>query len=306
MGIKKTAIDKNNFRRSLSYHQGARYALGIIIDRLIKQGVDELLLPAYIGYSSREGSGIFDPVSNSGIRHTYYKMDRHLQIEMESLKEHFNTGKKIAVLLVHYFGVPDVNYSSIISFCKSKDAIIIEDAAHALYTEYVDHACGFGDFSVFSIHKMLPFDLGGMLRCRGDRHIESSFNELKVFDFDFHEISEARKRNAREWNRLILSSPLCPDIIEPLFSFREDVTYQTFPIIIKNSKRDDLYFGLNDQGYGAVSLYHQMIFEITEKEFADSHWLANHILNLPVHQDIRDGEIERMFEILTKILFQEV
>ena len=91
-------------------------------------------------------------------------------------------------------------------------------------------------------------------------------------------------------------------MLEPLWQYSEDVTYQTYPVIVKDTCRDDLYFGLNKQNFGAVSLYHEMIKPIEKQGLEEALWLSEHILNLPVHQDVNKTEIEKMFELLEKIL----
>ena len=304
MGIEKKALNTGNCYNPVSFHKNARSGLLLILKRLVQQGGYILLLPAYIGFSATEGSGIFDPVIESGIAYSFYGVDRFLQVDLDDLCKKMNNPGKTAVLIVHYFGVPDHKYEEIIQNCKDNNALIIEDCAHALFSDYVDHKCGeYGDYSFFSIHKMLPYSDGGMLseKCKVNK-IKSTDAEKRIFDFDLYQIALKRKKNACCWNKMVLSSCHYPDIIRPLYDFRSDVTYQTFPIIVENDKRDRLYFGLNERGYGAVSLYHEMIEPIKDMNYLDSIWLSNHILNLPVHQDIEDGEIEKMFYEMALIL----
>lgn len=301
--IEKTAKNKTNHYRLLTYHKSARDAFRQVLNMLVKQGNYKLLLPAYIGYSAKEGSGIYDPVVASGIKYAFYKVNRNLQIIGSDLEKAFDSESNNAVLLVHYYGVPDANYNAVLDICRKKGAYIIEDAAHALFTDFVDCHCGFGDCTFYSIHKMLPFSDGGMLKCMHVfSDIQSTVEDIGVFNYDLRAIAADRKRNAEIWNQCIIESDLFPDFIEPLYKFRTDVTYQTFPVIIKGSQRDRLYFSLNAQRYGAVSLYHEMIQPIKNMFFEDSLWLSDHILNLPVHQDIEAGEIVNMFKLLRDVI----
>lgn len=307
MGIEKIATKKTNYERKLFYYQSARKALKNILIGLLDKEKYNLLLPGYIGHSSREGSGIYDPVIETGIAHVFYKLDKQLRINITDLEEKLHYQGKKVVLLVHYFGIPDINYEKAIDLCRENGAVIIEDAAHALYTDFVDHCCGSkGDYAIYSIHKMLPFKTGGMLRVNTQLGNEISFhsetNKINVFDYDLYAISQARKRNTKKWDSLVRSSTMFPDVIEPIWQNNESNTYQTYPIVVRNSQRDELYFELNRQKFGAVSLYHEMIKPIKENRLEEALWLSEHILNLPVHQDVSETEIEEMFRLLERIL----
>jgi len=70
------------------------------------------------------------------------------------------------------------------------------------------------------------------------------------------------------------------------------------PIIVKNNKREKLYFKLMDEGIPTIALYYRLIDSIDRRQYPDSYYLSNNILNLPVHQDITKNDIE----ILTKKL----
>lgn len=307
MGIEKTAVEKTKFYKKLFYYQSARKAFKNILLGLLDKGKYKLLLPGYIGYSSKEGSGIYDPVMEAGVHHAFYKVNRRLQINIKDLEEKLDYPGKKVVLLVHYFGIPDINYEKVIDICRKYDAVIIEDAAHALYTDFVDHCCGSkGDYTIYSLHKMLPFKTGGMLRINtllgNEIFLHSERNRVNIFDYDLYSISKVRKQNAKMWDLLICHSTFFPKVLEPLWQYSEDVTYQTYPVIVKDTCRDDLYFGLNKQNFGAVSLYHEMIKPIEKQGLEEALWLSEHILNLPVHQDVNKTEIEKMFELLEKIL----
>lgn len=305
MIIEKRAMQKQNEEKPLYFFESARAGLKKILEKYVKQGNATLLLPGYIGYSPNEGSGIYDPVIETGIRHKFYHMNRDLSIDTSSLEailEH-TKGIKI-VLLVHYFGYPDRNIDSIVSICKKNAALIIEDAAHALYTDFVDHLCGsYGKYVLYSLHKMLPFEKGGLLKinCFEEDEKWKSFTEeiYPVFNYDLYKISLIRKRNTKVWYELLREHT---DVLFFLHPFSKEVTLQTVPIIIKKYDRDDLYFELNEAGFGAVSLYHTMIEPIQKGEDEDPIWLSKHIMNLPVHQDITERQIVEMSDKLLELL----
>lgn len=309
MIIEKTARKQQHERNHIFYYDSARTAWKKLLLYLSGQGKYKVLLPGYIGVSPNEGSGIYDPVAESGISHDFYRMDSALCIDIRNLEDKLNECQKAAVLLVHYFGYPDKNIKKIVEVCRSWKAIVVEDCAHALFTDYIDHSCGsYGDYAVYSIHKMLPYNDGGFLKIR--RQLDGPDKEFfmedtvpsfaSIFEYDFYHIAQARKRNAGLWENLLAGMEKQIEMLR----FQEnssgmDITPQTFPVIVKQHDRTDLYFELNQAGFGAVSLYHTLINPLLNtSRFADAVWISKHILNLPVHQDIEEGQIEQMCSIL--------
>jgi dTDP-4-amino-4,6-dideoxygalactose transaminase len=59
---------------------------------------------------------------------------------------------------------------------------------------------------------------------------------------------------------------------------------------------------MNNLGYGVVSLYHALIDDILPEHFPDSYFVANNILNFPVHQDIEEEDIIQMIDELKNLL----
>lgn len=73
-----------------------------------------------------------------------------------------------AVLLVHYGGMP-CDMDAIVSLCRERGVILIEDVAHAPGATYRGQACGsFGDFGCLSFfaNKNIATGEGGLLVCR--------------------------------------------------------------------------------------------------------------------------------------------
>ena len=301
--IEKTAKKQENYYRPLYFYESARAGFKDILSFLCDDRTT-LLLPAYIGFSPKEGSGIYDPVVHSGIKHIFYPMDKALHIDVKAFSDILSSVQgKAAVLLVHYFGYPDINYDTIVTLSHSLGATVIEDAAHALFTDFVDHRCGQrGDYVIYSLHKMLPFENGGMTRVNSPKctfvpklSIET---DKSPFLYDLSEIAAKRKKNAKLWDRMLKGI----DSIKILRPYSEDVTPQTFPIIICGHDRNDLYFRLNGEGFGAVSLYHTMIDPIKNGGYTDSFWLSQHIINMPVHQDADENDIREMAAALLRLV----
>ncbi len=313
MIIEKTAIRQENGLRKIFYYDSARIALEKILSYYAELKDIHLLLPGYIGFSTNEGSGIYDPVINTGIKHSFYRLNRDLSIDRKDFASKLKKYNLTIVLLVHYFGYPDINIKEILTLCKSANAIVIEDCAHALYTDFIDHSCGeFGDYAIYSIHKMLPYKKGGFLKVN-KKNSEEKENYLKkdtdasyasIFNYDFNYIAQKRKRNAILWEELLKEHQKQLDIMHRMQDYiNMDVTPQSFPIIIKKYNRTDLYYRLNNAGFGAISLYHTMIQPIQiESDLCDALWLSEHIINLPVHQDIEEKQIVKMCRVLLEII----
>ena len=221
MIIEKSATDKRNSYKPIYFLESARKGERIILDELVENGGYQLLLPAYIGFSAKEGSGIYDPVLASGIEYAFYGMNKDISIDIEDLNSKLElfvkNNKKPVVLLVHYFGYPDDRIAEVVNLCRKNSALIIEDCAHALYTDLIDHKCGeYGDFVLYSIHKMLPYEKGGVLKVNNE-HYEYSDRcsaYLKpeysnIINYDLYAISQIRKSgNAAKHTVIIRESIL--------------------------------------------------------------------------------------------------
>ena len=266
---------------------------------------DEVLLPAYIGWSSREGSGVFDPVEETGVRFQFYRITRQAEIDLDDLHSKLKSRRPKLLVLIHYFGFPDPNLAQAAALGREYGAIVLEDEAHALYTDWIGGICGrFGDAAILSLHKMLPLPTGGLLLLNPSMTtLEFKLpdqagvtGDTRLLEFDLWQIAATRRRNAQELLDLL---PRLKGRVDPLYStLPPGVAPQTIPVIITGKSRDELYFMLNSIGYGVVTLYHTLIDAITRDEFPDSHWLARHIMNLPVHQDILPGQLANLVEEL--------
>lgn len=300
---------KAQFRPAFPFHN-ARSALKAYLRTVKLSPKDEILLPSYIGWSKNEGSGVFDPVVDVGISYRFYRIRNDLAIDLDDLETQLGSEHARVFLVIHYFGFPDPGLEKAIDLARRRNLIIIEDEAHALFTDYCGGIVGrFGDAALLSLHKMLPVPYGGMLILNQPsemiiRHISSSDLLEPVpylpNDFDLLTIANKRRDNA-QWLAGRLQS-LVPDVSLLVDRIPEGVVPQTLPVLINVGSRDSLYFNMNDLGYGVVSLYHTMIRSISPDRFPDSHWLSHRILNLPIHQDASRSSLTLMVESLQRLL----
>ena len=164
MKIEKAATSPVAFRRPLVYTPNCRSAIELFLRTVGAVDGAPVLVPAYIGWSPREGSGIHDPILAAGARLEFYRVGRDLAIDLSHLRSQLEKVRPRVVLFVHYFGFPDPRLAEAVALCRDHDALVLEDEAHALLSDLVGGICGrFGDAAVFSLHKMLPFTSGGAI-----------------------------------------------------------------------------------------------------------------------------------------------
>ncbi len=303
MIIEKSARRVDGFRRPYRLFPSARRAFREFLRAVCKQGNETVLLPSYVGWSAREGSGVFDPVRELGLPFAFYRMDDRLHIDVKHLDRALRARPARVVVLIHYFGFVDPSYDDAVSVARSHGALVLEDEAHAMLTDLVGGASGrLGDASIFSLPKLLPVAQGGaLLAGTGREHlletVASAGPDLpSPWEYDLRAISIRRIENYR-----ILTGLLRPlsGIVDPL---RGDPAGgevpQTYPLLLRGLPRDSVYFSMNEAGYGVVSLYHTLIEPIAREDFPESHDIAGRVLNLPVHQDVAPSSLEGLVERL--------
>lgn len=299
--IEKIQRNPNNFRINMYYYHRARDAMFDMVQQLCDFGYKDIFIPGYIGWSPREGSGIFDPLNSiEGLVRHYYRMTKGLAIDIGSLRKGLK--EKSILLIVNYFGFRDEQMEVAIQIAKERDCIVIEDNAHGFFTFFCHGSVG-ADSTFFSLHKMFPFEEGGSLLLLNDilsiqpkQNLEV-FNELIPCVYDINGIARKRKENFKALWALMEGNE---EYFIPLKTEEDivDNVPQTFPIIIKRGNRDKIYEIMNESGFGVVSLYHTMIEELRTEEHSEACWLSRHIMNLPVHQDCDDTEYKAMIETL--------
>ncbi len=303
--IAKVATRSENFSRPFALFQNARSAFRSFL-QTVDFGSDEIiLLPSYIGWSAREGSGVFDPVSQLGLSCRFYRMDERLQIDLADLERMLRSTKVKVLVIIHYFGYVDAGYQEAVKLARENGALVLEDEAHALYSDLVGGVCGrLGDAAIFSLHKMLPTRTGGMLiantSCplRSARVEDISDSEPSPWNYDLATIASQRRRNAIELSEILVELANDLELLWPVIA--DGIVPQTLPVIIRRVSRNRLYQLLNDEGFGVVSLYHTLIPQIASAEFQNSHRLAGRIMNLPVHQDVCSDDLRLMASALTR------
>ncbi len=307
--IEKRALRLGAFRRQIEPFSRARDAFHAALRDMGVPGHGGVLLPAYIGWSPKEGSGVFDPIQGLHAPHAFYRIDRDLRIDLEHLQKQLVQTRPRVLLLIHYFGYPDPAFREAVALAREVGTLVVEDEAHSMLSDLIGGICGReGEVALFSLHKLLPVSAGGLLVVNSARW-ESTDPVLAesgparipcLWEYDLASIAAVRVRNAH-----FLIKTLAP-LVEDLDLLRPElppgVIPQTLPIVLKKAPRDEIYTLMNEAGYGVVSLYHTMIAELRAEDCPDAQWLARRILNLPVHQDASIEVLAEMVDYLQQLL----
>jgi len=310
--ITKGAIDKTNLVDELVFTNSARLAFSHILKNIKNHfGGLNVLLPAYIGITDREGSGIFDPIVANNASYEFYALNKNLEIDINYLSALVEENEFNVLLIVHYFGICKNNLNAIRELCDTYNVILIEDCAHAFHIGMSEQKLGvIGDYSFYSVHKHLPVASGGILKINSQKF---NLNELsdkdrmtneimkQLIQTRFSEVAEKRRSNFLIYRELLegISN------IHIMYDLDNHEIPQTFPVLVNNGLREKLYFWLMERNLPVIALYYRLIENIDRNKFPNSYEVSNSILNLPVHQDIGLTDIENLCKSI-KEFFKEL
>lgn len=298
MIIEKKPSNFDAYRLNWAYFASARQGLSHAL-HLEAHRCKSVLLPAYIGLSAREGSGVFDPIRTAGIRYGFYRLDPELNIDLIELEKNMKKHQGNILLLIYYFGFAYKNEDIINDLAKKYNMVVIKDLAHAFYTFYRKPVVDF-DYAIFSLHKLFPYDQGGLLLSKYELNLKNKYD----FDILNYNMDAIIKKRINNYNYILeklmnMNSKINIVILKKILI---DNVPQSFPILLENTVvRDHLYYSLNKAGYGVVSLYHELIDAI-DPSYVTEHNISQRILNLPVHQDVEFKDLDAMINMIPKII----
>ena len=265
---------------------------------------NKILLPAYVGISDKEGSGVFDPIKRLKIGYKFYVLNKNFSINKKDFLKKIRQKNIKAVLVIHYFGFCRPDFDFIIKNCEKYGKYLIEDCAHAFNSYWKEKKLGaYGDISFYSIHKILPVRSGGVLLVNNpDIKISEKIKEnIPASAKKAFKRADLAKISKKRVNNYIYILNLANKIkgARPLYrSLPDGITPLNFPVIIKKDNRDKTYFYLRRRGVRAVSLYYKLIPQISKKDYPASHYLSRHILNVPVQKAANKKENEHIIKTL--------
>ncbi len=145
-------------------------------------------------------------------------------IDIKKLKTRLKNNNKIKIVIgIHLYGNPLKDINEIISVCKKKNIIFIEDAAQSIGTVFDGRRCGsFGDISILSFgnSKILDAGAGGALLFN-DKNIytklEKIINSIPIVDNN--SLSKLKKKYIQEYYEISHNNKYLDINEEKLFYF---------------------------------------------------------------------------------------
>jgi dTDP-4-amino-4,6-dideoxygalactose transaminase len=291
--VEKRAVEPARYRRPAFFYPSARAGFRDFLANMPGRDGRGVLLPSFIGWSPREGSGVFDPLRDLALPAEFYRLNRDLTVDVEDLARRVDGRRHLAVVLIHYYGRTEPQATAVRDLAAARGVPLVEDLAHGFFSAMTGDVAGcFGQVSLYSLHKMLPVPDGGMVVYADPslvRDQRSTRPDLAgaVLSYDWHRIAAARRRNflrATALLRQVRSRRGDLELVWP--DLADGDVPQTLPVYVRGGGRDAIYERMNAAGFGVVSLYHTLIPEVGDA-FPGSAWAAGHVINLPVHQDVR-------------------
>ncbi len=97
--ILRAATDASRYCHRLAFTRSARSALRLVLEHMQFPPGASMLVPAYVGVSDREGSGIGDPIRDTGSPFTLYAVDDGLRPDHDALEALLATGRHPLLLV---------------------------------------------------------------------------------------------------------------------------------------------------------------------------------------------------------------
>lgn len=305
--ILKKAIDEKNGALNLHFTKSARAGWKHLLTNLNIKAPYKVLLPAYIGYTEREGSGVFDPIRATNTPYDFYSINKELGFDIKDFEKRVAVGDIKLVLVIHYFGFCQTDMPEIKKICQKYQVQLVEDCAHAynLFVEGCDLG-RYGDFSFYALHKFFPVPSGGILSVNNqqsltDLAIADKCSEqvlLQILKTNTAYLAEKRRANYKYLYKQLKNIAG----ITVLYELPDHIIPHNLPILIHDGLREALYFKLLERNIPTIALYYQMVDVISIDRYPKSYELAKSILNLPIHQDISKKDLDLLVRALTTCL----
>jgi len=311
-------------------HTRGRYALYHGVRALGLGSEDEVLVPEF------HCMDIMDALQASGVRVVFHRVKETSEVDLEDLESRV-TGRTRALLIVHYFGLPQ-NSPELRDWCDRHGLFLIEDCAHSLFATLEGKPLGsWGDVSVFSILKTLPTQDGGLMvlkdpdrkyafdarrqRLRGlakgavkslvlrrpavMQAYEPAEEYLKMHPLseralkcaDADGIASSRRRNYRYLAEALRDGEL---VVPYLPALPEGACPFIFPVRVTRDVRR-VHAELVIRGIPVCVFPGHLHPSLPRESFPLAWELADSLLALPCHQDLSTADLDRVVEIVRSV-----
>ena len=304
--ITKKALESSTYERPAFFYSSAREGMLDLLRNVLQPG-RAVALPAFIGWSSNEGSGVFDPVEESGVGRRFYDLNSDLTVDLASLEQTLAAGDIGLLVVIHYFGRTDPAWQEIRRLATEHDVFLVEDLAHGWFSALGRGASGtYGEAQLYSLHKMLPLADGGMVTYRSPglvRDQTSTDHALpgRMLSYDTEAISAHRRDLFERTGAALAELARVDDRFVLMWPDMGDDVPQTLPVRITGADRNHVYRYMNEHGVGMVSLYHTLIPQLPAG-FDEVRAISRQIINFPVHQDVDPVRVDGIVALFREAL----
>ena len=111
-----------------------------------------------------------------GCRIVFYKVDEFGATDFNNLRDLISRNKPNILLMVHYFGSYNSQAGQFKDICNVNQIWLVEDCAHSVSGG--ERIGLYGDFVLYSPHKLLPIPFGAVLSIRGNGPCNIEFNDV--------------------------------------------------------------------------------------------------------------------------------
>jgi len=287
---------------------------------------DEVITTTYTFYAT------IGAIVTSGAKPVFCDVLDDYNINPDHIKSKINSSTK-AIIPVHWAGKP-CNMHEINNIASENSLYVIEDACHAIQSEYKNQRCGsFGITGCFSFHPLKNLNVWGdggiittnneelenklkLIRNHGlkdrDTCLEFAYNSrLDTIQAAIAKYILLNKlnniTNKRIENSLLFDS-LLSDIPEITINNRIPDIKEVFHLyMFKAEKRNELSsylksFGIDAKTHYPIPMHLQpaaKYLNYSKGDFPNAERLANESISLPVHEFITEEHVNKMASLIS-------
>ena len=313
---------------------GTKYAVGVGsgTDALflslkalgVKEG-DEVITTTYTFYAT------IGAIVTAGAKPIFCDVKEDFNIDVDQIESKINSNTK-AIIPVHWSGRP-CEMNTINKIAVKNNLFVIEDACHAIRSEYYNKRCGsLGNAGCFSFHPLKNLNVWGdggiittsdeelasrlrLIRNHGliDRNTCMEFAYNSRLDTLQAVIAKYLIKNKLDiiTNNRIKNAQMLDDLLSDISEIslvnRSKQLKEVFHLyMFKTNRRDDLYKHLQNNGIDAkihypVPMHLQPAAKYLAHNYGDfpvAETLAKNTISLPVHEFVTEEQVEFMSHVV--------